>query len=121
MILLWLSLVNAVFINGTYENLLGSTMIIRCMENGNGAIIQGDYASGVGIGWHPLVGQSTSCSAGANIAWTVVWTDAVTAWTGQVSTKPPLIIESLWILNTNAQPTDYWKSNQVGADYFWQT
>jgi hypothetical protein len=110
-------------ISGTWQNELGSTMIITSFDGKN---FSGSYTSAVSGGSGPVTGTLTGTLSGDAIGFTVNWSptySSVTSWNGLVLTwGEGLAIYALWHLAaTPESATDVWESILAGADLFVQT
>jgi plastocyanin len=107
--------------NGTWYNELGSTMTLTAV----GGNIQGVYQSGVGAeGTFQLTGSyDPSNEPNIAIGFVVTWANAynnyhsVTGWSGQIQGGT---IVATWLLTSETNNGDDWKSTLVGKDIFTQ-
>ena len=112
---------------GNWYNELGSQIDLNVDHNGH---ITGHYWTAVGdaTGRYPVVGWAervTGQTGSTALGWAVLWLNAarnshsVTTWSGQyqiVNGEEKIL--ALWLLTTETNPCDDWKSTLVGADVF---
>ena len=114
-------------LSGTWYNELGSKMDLVA----NGSSITGTYHTAVGdaSGIYDLVGRTdTDNDASQAIGFVVVWqnqygsSDSVTAWSGQYQAIDGVdTIVTTWLLTSETDPDDDWRSTLVNKDYFTKT
>ncbi len=105
---------------GTWENELGSVMVI---EQFDGTNFSGTYKSAVSASGSSARGTLSGTLAGDAIAFVVNWKEefaSVTAWSGLVlSDGDTPAIYALWHLaSTPAEDEGAWESILAGADLF---
>jgi hypothetical protein len=108
-------------LTGTWHNQLGSELVIEADGEGG---LTGHYTSGAGTvagKTYPLVGtydpgpQSITTVLGFVVDWTEV--HAVTVWSGQYH-HGDQTIAATWLMATETDEGDEWKSTFVGHDLF---
>ena len=117
-------------ISGSWYNELGSQMDLNVDNKGS---VTGQYWTAVGdatgrypiVGWAERVAGQTGSTA---VGWVVLWLNAagnsrsVTTWSGQYQiVNGEEHILTLWLLATETNPGDDWKSTLAGADIFQRT
>jgi Avidin family len=113
-------------LQGTWYNELGSEMILQV----NGVVVTGTYQTAVGNaqGIYGLYGATDSEPAvptNQAVGFVVVWengygsSNSVTAWSGQWQMYDGQeIITTMWLLTSETDPSQDWKSTLVGKDVF---
>jgi hypothetical protein len=116
--------------SGLWYNELGSWMTLQASGNN----VWGTYYSKVGRAayTYPLVGMidpSASSPSGQALAWTVAWSNSsygnshsATGWCGQyqgIGADEEII--ALWLLASETDPANNWRSTNVGQDIFGRT
>lgn len=126
---------------GTYQNQLGSTLVIEdVIEAPAGISFYGTYHSKVGKakGSYLAIGAATSFTPPATLGFTVTWVNldtsngtSTTSWTGLMVQGTPEACTALrvcdpvstylitqWHLTTVTTPQDYWAGTLSGFDVF---
>ncbi len=110
-------------LTGTWHNQLGSELVIEA-DGARG--LTGRYTSAAGVvagTSYPLIGtydpdqQSITTVLGFVVDWTEV--HAVTVWSGQYHHRDGTIAAT-WLMATETDEGDEWKSTFVGHDLFHQ-
>lgn len=118
-------------ISGTWFNELGSKMNLVA----SGGQLSGQYATAVGnaSGLYDLSGRYNTVPAsgtGQAAGWAVAWQNpylnshSATGWSGQYQINPDTgqeEIYTLWLLASEATPSQDWGSTRVGQDTFTRT
>jgi Avidin family len=108
-------------LTGTWHNQLGSRLVITADGAGG---LNGDYTSGTGAlagSSYTLVGtyDPNPQTRVTVLGFVVDWTEAhvVTAWSGQYH-HDDRTIRATWLMATETEEGDEWKSTFVGHDVF---
>jgi hypothetical protein len=108
-------------LTGTWHNQLGSRLVI---ETDGGGGLSGHYSSGTGAmagSSYRLVGtyEPNPQTRVMVLGFVVDWTEAhaVTAWSGQYH-HDDRTIRATWLMTTETEEGDEWKSTFVGQDVF---
>jgi hypothetical protein len=106
-------------IEGAWRNQLGSKLTLKVDRRGG---LQGTYYAGAGSSGPHLVTGSYDPSPsqpGTVLGFVVDWTEAhsVTVWSGQYHSGDD-VIRATWLMSTETDPADDWRSTFVGYDVF---
>jgi Avidin family len=108
-------------LRGTWRNELGSELVLE--DDGNGAM-NGTYRSGKGGmegAAYPVCGAYDPAPSGSCrvLGFVVDWTElhALTVWSGQYQSDDETI-RATWLMTTETDKTEEWKSTFVGHDVF---
>lgn len=112
---------SVVVLGGRWHNQLGSTLVLEAGAEGT---LVGSYRTATGAGQGTTVPVRGSWDAaggddGAVLGFVVSWptVHALTAWCGRYRSLDDTI-EASWVMRTEAEPEDDWRSTFVGHDVF---
>jgi len=107
--------------HGTWSNQLGSRLTLA--PDGTGGL-RGTYCGGTGAlagAMYPVFGSydATPSQAATVLGFVVEWTEAhtVTSWAGRYHHADGSITAT-WLMTTETETADDWKSTFVGHDFF---
>jgi Avidin family len=108
-------------VRGAWRNQLGSRLYLEVDESGT---LTGSYRSGAGLlagKVYPLHGSCDPRVSAAPMAlgFVVDWCEVhgATAWVGHYFPQEG-VIRTTWIMATETEPEDDWKSTVIGHDVF---
>lgn len=102
--------------SGVWINELQSAMTISQAKDE----VKGTYKSAVSTGGTSTTGSLQGYVDGDLISFVVHWKEfqAITAWVGQLDSKNPKLLNTLWHMVSQVDPGEEWASINAGADSF---